>query len=179
MRTTRVDFQEFINERAIVDHGLTHFFSARFTPLPPRRECASGAVILDDHRMVNGQVGRAPIKVFHGVATRSHHLGDELVGFADGAVWVVHKASLNATPFAGKRIGLILSKSAQVETADPLSALQQNRVSTRRTDSLNGSFVLRAKAFAQVHAPSPARVGPRRKPEEQDNDYHPDKRESL
>jgi len=39
--------------RAIVDHGLTHFFSARFPPLPSQRQRASRAVILNDHWMVN------------------------------------------------------------------------------------------------------------------------------
>ena len=53
MRTTRIDFQEFVKKRAIVDHCLTHFFSAGFPPLPSQRERASGAVILNDHRMVN------------------------------------------------------------------------------------------------------------------------------
>jgi hypothetical protein len=129
MRTTRIDFQEFVKKRAIVDHCLTHFFGAGFPPLPSQRERASGTVILNDHRMVNRQVVRTPIEVFEGVATRSHHLGDELIGFAHGAVRIVHEARLNATPFAGKRIGLVLSELAQVETADALGALPQNRVS--------------------------------------------------
>ena len=179
MRITRIDFQEFINKRAIVDHCLTHFFRAGFPALPPQRERASGAVILNDHRMVDGQVGRTPIEVFKGVATRSHHLGDELVGFAHGAVRVVHKARLDATPFAGKRVGLILSELVQVETADALGALSQNRVRTCGTDSLNGSFVLGSKTFAQVHALSPAHVSPGRKPEQQDNNTNPDEHESL
>ncbi len=150
MRTARIDFQEFVKERPIVDHCLTHFFRAGFPSLPSQRECASGAVILNDHRMINRQVVRTPIEIFEGVATRSHHLGDELIGFAHGAVRVIHKARLNATPFAGKRIGLILSELAQVETADALGALPQNGVSTCGADSLNGSFVLGSKAFAQV-----------------------------
>jgi hypothetical protein len=177
MRTTRIDFQEFVKKRAIVDHCLTHFFSAGFTALPSERECASGAVILNDYRMVNGQVVRTPIEVFKGVATRNHHLGDELIGFAHGALRVVHKAGLNATPFAGKRLGLIGSELAQVETADALGALPQNGVSTRGADSLNGSFVLGSKALAQVHTPAPARVNPGRKPEQQDNDTYTDEHE--
>ena len=179
MRITRIDFQEFIKKRPVVDHCLTHFFRAGFTPLPSQRECASGAVILNDHRMINRQVVRTPIEVFEGVATRRHHLGDELIGFAHGAVRVVHKARLNATPFAGERIGLILSELAQVETADALGALPQNGVSTCGADSLNGSFVLGSKAFAQVHAPAPARVSPGRKPEQQDNDTHTDEHEGF
>jgi hypothetical protein len=179
MRTTCIDFQKFVKQRAIVDHCLTHLFCAGFTPLPSQRECASGPVVLDDHRMVNGQVVRTPIKVFKGVATRSHHLGDELIGVAHGALGVVHKARLNTAPFAGKRIGLIVSELAQVETADALGALPQNGVSMCGSDSLNGSFVLWSKAFAQAHAPAPARVRPGRKPEQQDNDTYTDEHEDF
>jgi hypothetical protein len=179
MRTTRVDFQEFVKKLAIVDHCLTHFFSAGFPPLPSQRERASGAVILNDHRMVNRQVVHTPIEVFERVATRSHHLGDELIGFAHGAFRVVHKARLNATPFTGKRIGLISSQLAQVETADALGTLLQNRVSTCGADSLNGSCVLGSKAFAQVHALAPACVSPSHKPDQQDNDTYTDEHEGL
>jgi len=179
MRTTHIDFQELVKQRPIVDHCLTHFFSAGFTLLPSQCECASSAVILNDHRMINGHVVRSPIEVFKGVATRSHHLRDQLIGFAHGAVRVVDKARLNATPFADKRIGLILSELAQVETADALGALPQNRVSTCGADSLDGSFVLGSKTLAQVHAPAPARVNPGRKPEQQDNDTHTDEHEGF
>ena len=110
MCTARIDFQEFVKKRALVDHCLTHFFSASFSLLSSHRERASGAVILNDHRMVNRQVVRTPIEVFERVTARSHYLGDELIGFAHGAVGVIHKPRLNATPFAGKRIGLFLSE---------------------------------------------------------------------
>ena len=126
MRIMRINFQQFINKRAIVDHRLPHFFRTGFPPLPSQRECSSGAVVLNDHRMVHGQVGRTPLEVFKGVATRSHHLGDELIGFAHGAARIVHKERLNATPFAGERIGLILGELAQVETADAFGAFPQN-----------------------------------------------------
>ena len=179
MRIMRINFQQFINQRAIVDHCLPHFFRTGFPPLPSQRERASDTVILNDHRMVNGQVGSTPIEVFKWVATRRHHLGDELIGFAHGTFRVVHKARLNATPFAGKRIGLIVRELVQVETADALGALLQNGVSTCGTDSLNGSFVLGSKTFAQVHAPAPVRVNPRRKPEQQDNDTHTDEHEGF
>ena len=179
MRTTRIDFQEFVKKRAIVDHCLTHFFRARFASLASQRQRASGPVILNHHRVVNGQVVRTPIKVFEGIATRSHHLRDEVIGFAHGALRVINKARLNATPFAGKRIGLILSQLAQVETADALGALPQNGISTCGTDSLNGSFVLGPKALAQVHASPPARESPSSKPERQDNDNRTDEHEGF
>ena len=110
MCTAHIHFQQFVKERPVVDHCLTHFFRARFTSLPSQRECASRAVILNDHRMIDRQVVRTPIEIFEGVATRSHDLRDELIGFGHGAGRVIDKARLNATPFAGKRIGLILSE---------------------------------------------------------------------
>ena len=141
MHIARINFQEFVKERPVVDHCLTHFFRAGFTPLPSQRECPRDAVILNDHRMINRQVVRTPIEIFKRVATRNHHLRDEVISFAHGSGRVVDKARLNTTPFAGKRIGLILSELAQVETADALSALPEHGFSTCRADSLNGSFV--------------------------------------
>jgi hypothetical protein len=152
VRVARVYLEEFINERAIVDDGLAHFLRAGFAPVAAQRQRASGAVVLHDDRVINGQVGRTPIEVFKGVATRGHHLGDELIGFPHGGGGVVHKARLDATPFAGKRIGLIVSELVQVEAADALSALSKDGVSACRTHSLNGSFVLGTKAFAQIDA---------------------------
>jgi hypothetical protein len=148
MHTVRINFQKFVKERPVVDHCLTHFFRVGFIALPSQRQCASGAIILNDHRMIHREVVRTPIEVFEGVATRGHHLRDELIGFAHGAFRVINKARLNATPFAGERIGLILSELAQVETTDAISAFPENGFSASLADSLNGSFILGAKAFA-------------------------------
>jgi hypothetical protein len=169
VHTARINFQEFVNERPVVDHCLTHFFRAGFAPLPSQCECPRDAVIFNDDRMINRQVVRTPIEIFEGIATRDHHLRDEVISFAHGSGRVVDKARLNTTPFAGERIGLILSELAQVEAADTLSALPEHRFSTCRADSLNGSFVLGSKALLQVHASAPARVSPSSKPEQQDD----------
>jgi hypothetical protein len=177
MHTVCLTFQELVKERPVVDHGLTHFFRAGVTLLVSQRECARGAVILNYHRMIDRQVVRTLIEIFKRVATRGHHLRDELIGVADGAIRVIDKAPLNAMPFAGKRIGLIASERAQVEPADALSALPQNGVSTCRADGLNGSFVLGSKALAQVHALAAARVSPSSKPEQQDHDDRTDEHE--
>jgi hypothetical protein len=179
MRTTGIDFEKFVKKRTIVDHGLTHFLGAGFPSLFSQRERSSGAVVLNYHRVVNGQVVRTPIEVFERIATGSHHLGDELIRFGHGAVRIVDKAGLNATPLSGKRIGLILSELAQVETADAIGALPQHRVGMCGTDSLDGSFVLGSKAFAQVYAPAAARVGPRCKHEQQDNNTDTDEHEGF
>ena len=179
MRTARINFQKFVKERPVVDHCLTHFLRAGFTSLPSQCECPRDAVVLNDHRMINRQVVRSPVEIFEGVATRDHHLRDEVISFADGSRRVVDKACLNTTPFAGERIGLILSELVQVEAADPLSAFTKHGFSTRRADSLNGSLVLRSKARAQVYTSAPARVSPSSKPEQQDHQGRSDEHEGF
>jgi hypothetical protein len=164
MHIARINFQEFVKERPVVDHCLTHFFRAGFAPLPSQRQCPRDAVILNDDWMINRQVVRTLLEVFERIAARDHHLCDEIVSFAHGSGRVVDKAPLNTPPFAGERIGLVASERVQIEAADTLSALPQHGVSTRRADSLNGSFVLGSKALAQVSALPPARVHPGSKP---------------
>jgi hypothetical protein len=179
MRTTRLDVQEFVEQRAVVNHCLAHFFRFGFTALPPQRQRAGRAVILNDHRVINGQVVRPSIEVFEGVATRRHHLGDELIGFCHGTDRVIDKARLNATPLAGKRIGLILSELPQVEATDAVGAVPKDGLCTCRADSLDGSVVFRSKAIAQVHAPAPAHVSPRRQRGQNDNAGDNDEHESV
>ena len=179
MHVARINFQKFVKERPVVDHGLTHFFRAGFAPLPPQRECPRDAVILNDHWMIHRQVVRTPIEVFEGITTRDHHLGDEVISFAHCCGWIVDEARLDTTPFAGECIGLILSELAQVEAADTLRALPQHCFRTRRTDSLNSSFVLGSKALAEVYASAAARVNPASKPEQQKNHSRSDEHEGF
>jgi hypothetical protein len=148
MHTVRINFQKFVKERPVVDDCLTHFLRAGFIALPSHRQCAGGAIILNDHRMIHRQVVHTPIEIFERVAARGHHLRDELIGFAHSTFRVINKACLNATPFAGERIGLILGELVQVETTDTISAFPENGVGACLSDSLNGSFVLGAKALA-------------------------------
>ena len=170
MHTACINFQEFVKERPVIDHCLTHFLRAGFALLPSQRECPRDAVILHDDRMINRQVVRTPIEIFERIATRDHHLRDEVISIAHGSGRVVDEARLNTTPLAGERIRLILSELAQVEAADTLRAFPQHGFGTGRADSLNGSFVLGSKALAQVYASAPARVNPSGQPEQQDDD---------
>jgi hypothetical protein len=179
MCATRIDFEKFVKERAVIDYCLTHFFRAGFIALPPQCECASRAVILNDHRMIHREIVGTPIEIFDGVATRGHHLRDELIGLAYGPVRVVDKECLDAAPFPGERIGLFLSELVQVETVHTISALPENGFSACRADGLNGSFILGAESFAQVHPSTPARVRPDSKPKQQNNDDRTNEHEGF
>ena len=126
MHSVSINVQKFVEQRPVVDHCLTHFFRASFVALPPQRKCASGAIVLHDDGMIYGQVVRTLIEILERIASSGHHLRDELIGFAHGAIRVIDKARLNTPPFAGEGIGLILSQLAQVETTDTISTLPEN-----------------------------------------------------
>jgi len=179
MRIMRINFQQFVHKRAIIDHGLPHFFRSGFAALPSHCERARSTVILNDHGMIHGQVGGPALEVLERIAARGHHLGHELVGLPHRVIWVVHEARLNATPFTGKRGDLFLSELVQVESADTLGALPENRVRSISADSLNGSFVFRSKALAQVDPLPTARVIPGRQDKQQDHNTNPDDHEGL
>ena len=104
MRIMRINFQQFVKQRAIVDHRLPHFFRAGFPPLSSQRERARGTVILNDDWMIHGHIGGAPIEVFERVAARRHHLGDEQVGLADRAVRIVDEARLDAAAGGSRHV---------------------------------------------------------------------------
>jgi len=158
---------------------LPHFFRFGFTSLPSHRQRPSRAVVLNDHRVINGQVVGASIEVFQRVPTRSHHLGDELIGFCHGTDRVVHEARLNATPLAGKRIGLLLGELPQVEATDAGGAVPKSGLCTCGANSLDGSVVFRSKTVAQVQASAPADVGPGHKRGHYDNGGDNDEHEGV
>jgi hypothetical protein len=86
---------------------------------------------------------------------------------------------LDATPFAGKRIGLILVELPQGKTADTIGAFPEHSFRACRTDSLNGSFIFGSEASLQVHASATACKRPGGKSEQQHNDNDPDEHEGF
>ena len=179
MRIMRINFQKFIKECAIVDNRLPHFFGAGFATLASRRERARGSVILNNHWMIDRQIGRAEVKILQRVATRGHHLGNQLVGLADGSTGIVDEPRLDATPFAGKCAGLFVRERVQFETADARCALSQNRVRTFCADSLDRSFVLGSELFAQADSLPPTGERPDRNHKQHHNNTNPDDHEGL
>ena len=179
MRTGRIHFQQFVKERPVVDYCLTHFFRVCFTLLTSQRQRARCAVVLDDHRMIDGEVISPPIEVGERVAARRHHLRHELIGFTHGTAGVIDEARLNAAPFACECLGLIGAELAQVEAADAVGPLPQNGFGTCRTDGLNCSFVFRTEALAQIHTSASARVCPEGKPEQHNHDSDTDEHEGF
>ena len=80
----------------------------RFTTLPPGRQRACDAVVLDDAWMLDGQVGSSCVEILHRVSTCGHHLGDESIRGRDRAVRIVDEHALDPVPFTREGVRLLL-----------------------------------------------------------------------
>ena len=65
-------------------HGLAQVFGTGFATPMALHNRASGAVILHQSRIVDGNIGRALFEVCHGVTPCGHHAVDQRIGFVDG-----------------------------------------------------------------------------------------------
>jgi hypothetical protein len=89
------------------------------------RDLVRVPVVVDDVRVVDGDVGGALIEVRHRVPARLHHLGDEAVGIADGTRRVVDEARLDLPPVPGEPCALLGRKVPDVELPDALLARRE------------------------------------------------------
>ena len=108
-----------------MDDSLPQFLGTRLTAASAYRECACDAVVLDNAWMLNGEIGRPRIEVFHGIATSSHHLVHEPIGRSDSAIGIVDEHRLNALPLADERLGLFVRESTDFQLAHTFRALSQ------------------------------------------------------
>jgi hypothetical protein len=73
----------------------------RFAALARQRDGVRGAVVLDDRRMIDGDVRHTLLEVADGEPSRMHELLDESVGFRDRRTRVIHEPRLNGAPRGG------------------------------------------------------------------------------
>jgi hypothetical protein len=83
-----------------------------------------GAVVLDDHRVVDRHVGGALLEVLGDrIAALAHDLGDQLVGLGHGGPGLVDEAPLGRRPALGVVLALVGIELADLELRPPLAAL--------------------------------------------------------
>lgn len=94
--------EEVLEERPVVDHCLAQVFGGCLTALLADRDVVRRSVVLNDVRMVYGDVGGALLEVTDGVATNLHQIRDEVVGFDHGAFRVIDELRLVGPPRLGE-----------------------------------------------------------------------------
>src|SRR5271166_7130244 len=65
-----VHMYQFVEERAIVDHGGPQFFRAGFAFAQPQYDVVRRAIVFHHSRMIDRDVGRTLIEISDRIATR-------------------------------------------------------------------------------------------------------------
>src|SRR5215472_1378008 len=109
-----------------MNHGLAQIFGGVSAPLLASRNAMSDAVVFDQARVVDGDIGGTLFKVRHRITTGSHYLINEQVSIGHGAARIVNEARLDGDPARGKG-GLLLGlERVNVQAVPALGAKFQD-----------------------------------------------------
>src|ERR1017187_6417428 len=119
-------FEEFVEQRAEVDHGKAEVFGRRLALGVTEHDYACGAVVLDQRRVVDGYVGRLLLGLADGVSPGGQNRVDECVGLVDGVGGIVDEAALDGQPVFGISLTVRGSKWTEGELLDSLLAFEED-----------------------------------------------------
>jgi hypothetical protein len=161
--SARTSFEQLIEERTVVDDGLSQFFSAGLAASTTFQQRAGDSVIGDHIRVIHRHIFSTAIELLGRISPRRHHLCDEDVGLPNGAIRIVDEPRLQAPPVFNERLGLFGSEWFQLEAIDTVGAFHEAslgfRGGFRRTDR---AIVFGSKALLQPSGPLSSEVSPGR-----------------
>ena len=164
-----VDFEQVVEQRAVIDDGLAKFLSAGFAALTAHHQSARDAVVLDHMRMVDRNVLGSFIEVLERITACGHDLRHEVVRLADRGVGIVDETCLDPSPLIGERVGLLTAERMQLEPIYAVRTLAEGGLSLgRRSRLANHSVVFRPEPLQELLAKLAAQVRPRRHTDEYD-----------
>jgi hypothetical protein len=107
----------------VMDHCLAQVFCARLPLRLAKRDFVGFSIILHNQRMVHGDISRTLFKVTYRIATRGHHITQQLVGFRYHNGGAVHKPRLDPAPRVFEACTIAGRERPDVETFDSFRAL--------------------------------------------------------
>ena len=133
-----------------MNHSLAQIFGARLAATVAQRDVVCCAVVLDNNRVINGNVGGTLIEVAYGIAAYLHDFVYQLVRLRDRSFRVVNKLGLHGGPAARKIGSAWLEKAVRFEAFPCACAKLQNVFTpTDITFFLDYSIVLGAEALPE------------------------------
>jgi hypothetical protein len=161
-----VSHEEIAEKRAIVDHRIPQVFGIRFAATFAFGDVVSGAVLINDMWVVNGDVGCALRKVADWITANLHQIGNEAIGFLHGAARIVNESRLIVAPVGLEAVAISGGQRTNRVLLNALGALHQLRFcATTVVRGLQSAVVLRAKLFVKCAGSALS------------DDYHRDSRE--
>jgi hypothetical protein len=145
--------EQILEQRAVVNHRDSQIFCGRLTALLSHRDIVCGAIVLDDMWVIDGYVSGALVEVSDRVAAHLHQVGDESIGFHDGAFGIVDEACLIGSPGVGESISIFDGEWLDVQLLYAVNAIIQLAFCVSSVAMLpNEALVFRAELSAQLVA---------------------------
>jgi hypothetical protein len=113
-------------------------------------DVAGCAVVLNDMRVIDGEIGRPLVEICHRVTSSSHQGCQRIIRFIDGCLRIVDKLGLDLPPTCVELLAFRRVEIADLELLDTLLSFGQHRLRRAfRSTLAHRSFVLGSKAFPQ------------------------------
>jgi hypothetical protein len=140
-----------------MDHRLSEILGRRFAGGVAQCLLMGHAIVLNEVRVIDGNVRSPLFKIGDWVAASPHGLAQERVGVSDGATRVVDESRLGRGPTLVESLRFVRSKRAQVESFDTLFALLELGFTLLATGAVHRSAIFTAelllKSFGGVCLP--------------------------
>jgi hypothetical protein len=146
-----LDFQQVLEQLAIVDHRTSEIFGRRFASSFANRNVVRNAIVLNHVAVVDGDVRCALLKVSDRIAAHLHQIRDEAIGFDDSALRVIDKPRLILAPSFRKVIAVLRREWTDLEVSHAVDALGQLGFGVPRIAMLsNEPFVFRSELRSKL-----------------------------
>jgi hypothetical protein len=147
---------QLLEERPVMNHCLAQLFGVGLPARLPERNLVSRPVVLQNQRMIHGDIRRALLKVADRIAPRGHYIAQQLVRFRYSPGGAVNEARLDPAPGVYKARTIAGCERTHMEGLDSLRAPFQFGFRARNVAAfLHGAGVLSlAKLSAQPRGPA-------------------------
>ncbi|HVE33044.1 MAG TPA: hypothetical protein VNC18_05775 [Gemmatimonadaceae bacterium] len=146
--------EQVLKQFAVVHHRAAQLFRARRATTMPLGDLACRAVVLDDARVMDGEIRGALVEVGHRIPADFHDFFDEAIGARDSAARVVDEEGLDVAPFLSETRPLLRREWTNLESLDALFAPLELMLGA----ALAAQFVYGARILGSVARPQIFRV---------------------
>ena len=136
-------------------------------------DLVTGAIVLDDDRVTDGDVRGLLLEVGHGIAAIDHGAANEPIRRAHGCGRIVDEAALHGGPLHRIRFAIDRREGAEGKFLHAFFAFRQGCFGNASVAVLlkDGAVVLRPKAPLELFGPATADNESHRDDDENDNSY--------
>jgi len=141
---------QLIEERPEMNHGFAQILGACLAAAMTDDDLAAGAVVVQDRRVLDGEVLEPVGRILNRVATRTHDIFDESICLIHGSTWVIDESRLNRSPGLCILIRFVTGQRPQRERLHATLALHELALGFRRClGRLQKAVVFRTETLSQ------------------------------